>query len=75
MPLAKAQRRKIGAMNAPRRPNMDCAGSDTICNDGENDWRNQTTTLMAKMIVPARTTKSLARSQRRRATFFTAGTR
>ena len=54
---------------------MDCAGSDTICNDGENDWRNQTTTLMAKMIVPARTTKSLARSQRRRATFFTAGTR
>ena len=46
-----------------------------ICKEGEKDWRNQTTTLMAKMMVPARTMKSLARSQRRRATFFTEGTR
>ena len=66
---------KMGAINAPRRPNMDCAGSVTICKEGEKDWRNQTTTLMAKMMVPARTMKSLARSQRRRATFFTDGTR
>ena len=30
---------KMGAMNAPSRPNMDCAGSVTICKDGEKDCK------------------------------------